>query len=141
MAAKTKRKPYVKSRSVTKDDVDIGVRIRLRRLELGISQSKLGKALGVTFQQIQKYEQGTSRISGARFSEICRVLQVDPNYLFGWQRQPFKSDEVQSSDSVNLRMAREISLLPPKIRVRVHALIRNLSELSPPALRWSRRNK
>ena len=85
MAAKPKRRPHRKQRSVTKDDVDIGMRIRLRRLELGISQQKLGKALGVTFQQIQKYEQGTSRISGGRLSELCRVLQVDPNYLFGWQ--------------------------------------------------------
>jgi transcriptional regulator with XRE-family HTH domain len=86
MAVKARRKRFVykDQRSVTKDDMEIGWRIRMRRVELKVSQRQLGKALGVTFQQVQKYETGMNRISGSRFVEICRLLQVDPNYLFGW---------------------------------------------------------
>ena len=46
-----------------------------------MSQEQLAKVLGVTFQQVQKYEKGMNRISGYRLSEICRFLKVDPNYL------------------------------------------------------------
>jgi transcriptional regulator with XRE-family HTH domain len=62
-------------------DVYVGARLRMRRVILGMSQSKLGEALGVTFQQIQKYENGSNRISVHRLRLTARVLEVSPSYF------------------------------------------------------------
>lgn len=129
--AKTARLVHQDKRTARKDDVDIGLRIRLRRLELNLSQQKLGEILDVSFQQIQKYERGVNRVSGARFGKICRALQVDPNYLFGWNGKSLKVDAAQTNDSTDLRMAQAINSLPSKVRSPVHHLIRKLGELSP----------
>ncbi|MGC2779686.1 MAG: helix-turn-helix transcriptional regulator, partial [Bradyrhizobium sp.] len=64
-----------KPRSTTETDVKIGRRIRMRRLELGMSQTDLANAVGVTFQQIQKYERGTNGIRGSRLAAIAAALQ------------------------------------------------------------------
>ena len=57
-------------------DIHVGSRVRLRRMMLGMSQEKLGEQLGITFQQIQKYEKGTNRIGASRLQHIARVLSV-----------------------------------------------------------------
>ncbi|KIQ05639.1 hypothetical protein RU07_01700 [Agrobacterium tumefaciens] len=64
-------------------DVEVGARIRSRRRIIGLSQEKLGKALGVTFQQIQKYEKGTNRVGASRLQVIASVLGVPIEYFFG----------------------------------------------------------
>ncbi len=56
-------------------DVALGCRIRLRRRELGLSQAHLARQLGITFQQVQKYERGTNRVSFSRFVEIAQALR------------------------------------------------------------------
>jgi transcriptional regulator with XRE-family HTH domain len=63
-------------------DVHVGSRVRVRRAELGLSQTQLGHALGVTFQQVQKYEKGTNRISASRLQQISDILKVPPSYFF-----------------------------------------------------------
>ena len=63
-------------------DVHVGSRVRTRRTLLGISQEKLGEALGLTFQQVQKYERGSNRISAGRLYEISRFLDVPLSYFF-----------------------------------------------------------
>lgn len=63
-------------------DVHIGMRLRLRRLMLGLSQEVLGDKLALTFQQVQKYEKGTNRISASRLYEIAEVLNVPLQYFF-----------------------------------------------------------
>jgi transcriptional regulator with XRE-family HTH domain len=63
-------------------DVYVGARLRMRRTMLGMSQSRLGELLGVTFQQIQKYEKGSNRISASRLQHTARVLEVSPGYFF-----------------------------------------------------------
>ena len=63
-------------------DIHVGARVRLRRNLLGISQTDLGKALGVTFQQVQKYEKGTNRISASRLFNLSRVLGEPISYFF-----------------------------------------------------------
>lgn len=70
----------VKSTSLI--DVHIGKRIRMRRLMIGMSQEKLGEKLGLTFQQVQKYEKGTNRVGSGRLHEIGRILNVPPSYFF-----------------------------------------------------------
>lgn len=63
-------------------DVHVGRRVRLRRTLQGISQEKLGERLGLTFQQIQKYERGANRIGASRLYEISRILEVPIGYFF-----------------------------------------------------------
>jgi len=63
-------------------DVHVGGRVRQRRTMLGMSQEKLGEALGLTFQQVQKYERGANRIGASRLHHISEVLDVPINYFF-----------------------------------------------------------
>jgi transcriptional regulator with XRE-family HTH domain len=63
-------------------DVHVGQRVRLRRMILGVGQEKLGDSLGVTFQQVQKYEKGTNRISASRLQQIANFLSVPVPYFF-----------------------------------------------------------
>ena len=63
-------------------DIHVGSRVRLRRMMLSMSQEKLGEQLGITFQQIQKYEKGTNRIGASRLQHIARVLTVPISFFF-----------------------------------------------------------
>ena len=63
-------------------DVRVGARLRLRRKMLGLSQEKLGEAIGLTFQQVQKYERGANRIGASRLHELSRVLDVPVSFFF-----------------------------------------------------------
>ena len=63
-------------------DVHVGGRVRLRRMLLGMSQEKLGESLGLTFQQVQKYEKGANRIGASRLFELARILGVNVQYFF-----------------------------------------------------------
>src|SRR3954468_13647460 len=63
-------------------DVRVGARLRLRRNRLGLSQEKLGEAIGLTFQQVQKYERGANRIGASRLHELSRVLDVPVSFFF-----------------------------------------------------------
>jgi transcriptional regulator with XRE-family HTH domain len=63
-------------------DRHVGSRVRMRRMLIGMSQEKLGAALGITFQQIQKYEKGTNRIGASRLHQIARVLGVPIEFLY-----------------------------------------------------------
>jgi transcriptional regulator with XRE-family HTH domain len=60
----------------------VGSRVRMRRIMLGMSQEKLGDALGLTFQQVQKYEKGTNRVGASRIQQISEILQVPVSSLF-----------------------------------------------------------
>jgi transcriptional regulator with XRE-family HTH domain len=64
-------------------DVEVGRRIRTRRLAKGISQTALGRPLGVTFQQIQKYEKGVNRVGAGRLQQIAELLDVPVSFFFG----------------------------------------------------------
>jgi transcriptional regulator with XRE-family HTH domain len=63
-------------------DIHVGSRIRLRRNMLGLSQEKLGEAIGLTFQQVQKYERGANRVGASRLHELSRVLDVPVSFFF-----------------------------------------------------------
>ena len=63
-------------------DVHVGRRLRLRRTLLGMSQEKLGEAIGLTFQQVQKYERGSNRIGASRLFDLSRVLDVPVGFFF-----------------------------------------------------------
>ena len=63
-------------------DKYVGSRVRMRRIMLGMSQEKLGEALGLTFQQVQKYEKGTNRVGASRIQQISEILQAPVSFLF-----------------------------------------------------------
>ncbi len=63
-------------------DKHVGSRVRMRRMMLSMSQEKLGDALGLTFQQVQKYEKGTNRIGASRLQQIAQILQVPVSFFF-----------------------------------------------------------
>lgn len=78
----TRPEPITNQRSANSVDSHVGSRVRLRRLELGLSQEKLAEQLGITFQQVQKYERGTNRIGASRLHQIALVLQTPITYFF-----------------------------------------------------------
>lgn len=86
MAAQTRktgtRKPRIKLDRPHPVDVHVGSRVRLRRTLLGMSQEKLGEAIGLTFQQVQKYERGANRIGSSRLYELSRILDVPVSFFF-----------------------------------------------------------
>jgi transcriptional regulator with XRE-family HTH domain len=76
-------------------DVHVGSRVRLRRTLLGLSQEKLGEAVGLTFQQIQKYERGANRIGASRLFEFSRILDVPVSFFFDDMSERIMSGDAQ----------------------------------------------
>ena len=76
-------------KSPNSTDKHVGSRVRMRRMMLDMSQTELGNDIGLTFQQVQKYEKGTNRIGAGRLHEISRILQVPISFFFeGSPREP-----------------------------------------------------
>lgn len=76
-------------------DIHVGSRVRLRRTLLGFSQGRLGEAVGLTFQQIQKYERGSNRIGASRLFELSRILDVPVSFFFDDMPDDIKTREGQ----------------------------------------------
>src|ERR1700726_3589188 len=72
----------MKQRSAGKPDIELGKRIRLRRVEQKVSQAELGDKLGVSFQQVQKYEKGVNRMGAARLQQVATALDVPVTFFF-----------------------------------------------------------
>jgi transcriptional regulator with XRE-family HTH domain len=121
-------------------DKYVGSKVRARRQTLGMSQRKLGDALGVTFQQIQRYENGTDRIGASRLHQLSQVLQAPPAFFF--QDAPNvsvgRSRESVARSSVHLMrflgtpdgiaLARAFTRLNVKLRWRIVNLVQALTE-------------
>jgi transcriptional regulator with XRE-family HTH domain len=75
---------YTKSRGPNTVDTEVGRRVRMLRIERGLSQDSMGEHIGVSFQQIQKYEKGTNRLSVGRLSAVAKLLKTTPHDLMGW---------------------------------------------------------
>src|ERR1700692_3691298 len=123
-------------------DVQVGSRVRLRRNMLGLSQEKLGTAIGLTFQQVQKYERGANRIGASRLHELSRVLDVPVSFFFddmdpvrapaipgGFAEPPaeaFDSDPLRRRETVELVDA-YYTIDDPAVRRRLFELARTLA--------------
>lgn len=94
-------------------DVHIGARIRLRRTMLGMSQEKLGEALGITFQQIQKYEKGKNRVGGSRMQAIAQCLGVPVAHFF--EDAPSETGSAPASSSAPT--VHELAAMPDMLRM------------------------
>src|ERR1700709_409484 len=85
-------------------DIHVGSRVRLRRTLLGMSQEKLGEAIGLTFQQVQKYERGANRIGASRLFDLSRVLDVPVSFFFDdMATERLNSDVEESSNATEAR--------------------------------------
>lgn len=114
-------------------DVHVGSRLRERRLMLGISQTSLGDSLGLTFQQIQKYERGANRVSASMLFRAAEALNVPVSYFFdGLDRNApsEESEDTRGSRSV-LVLTRAINKLDPVVRDRVANLVTALADTRP----------
>ena len=81
-------------------DVQVGNRVRIRRMLIGMSQEHLGGLLGLTFQQVQKYEKGINRIGAGRLYEVARILDVPVNFFYGDLATALPSDANETDVSV-----------------------------------------
>lgn len=124
-------------------DIHVGSRVRLRRMVIGMSQEKLGERMGLTFQQIQKYEKGTNRIGASRLFQLSQILDVPVQFFFedaqvamggrgasGFaesKTEAYLLDFLNSRDGLELNRA-FVKITDPKVRKRVVELVRALSE-------------
>lgn len=98
MAAGTKKPDCVSARSMSSRDHAVSLRVRTRRLECGLSQTELAQRIGVTFQMVQKYERGTSRIGSGRLQQIAEILDVPVSFFFGIGATPGAIKRVGDAD-------------------------------------------
>ena len=83
-------------------DVHVGARIRLRRKEMGISQTDLADVLGLTFQQVQKYERGSNRVSASKLYDITNKLETPIEYFFVGLKTPLSGDTEGDKELIEL---------------------------------------
>lgn len=107
-------------------DRHVGRRVCEKRISLGYNQSQLGKALGLTFQQIQKYEKGTNRISASKLWEISRFFKVDITYFFEGLADNVAGEGTTDPLPPATRQTVEISRLAPTLPARQQGLVLNL---------------
>jgi transcriptional regulator with XRE-family HTH domain len=122
-------------------DKHVGSRVRMRRMMLSMSQEKLGDALGLTFQQVQKYEKGTNRIGASRLQQISQILQVPVAFFFegvpilnpqpdGTEEAPsptYVSEFLATSDGLALTKA-FMRIKEPRLRRRIVDLVEEIAE-------------
>ncbi len=122
-------------------DAHVGGRIRLRRNVLGMSQEKLGESLGITFQQIQKYEKGTNRVGASRLQAISSILGVSVSFFFdeapgqgeeasGFaedSQSAYVSDFLNSAEGLQLNRA-FVKISDPRVRRRILDLVKALGD-------------
>lgn len=123
-------------------DKHVGSRVRMRRMMIGMSQERLGEALGLTFQQVQKYEKGTNRIGASRLHQIASILGVQVEFFYegapqlegasgdaGLAEPPtpaYVSDFLSTADGLHLMRA-FVRVRDPKVRKRIVELVESLA--------------
>jgi transcriptional regulator with XRE-family HTH domain len=116
-------------------DIHVGARLRMRRLMVGMSQEKLADALGITFQQIQKYEKGANRIGASRLQELARLLSVPPAFFFEDAPSGFAEpaaggyvvDFLSTSEGLQLNKAFAL-IRDPRVRRKILELVSSLAD-------------
>lgn len=111
-------------------DIHVGSRVRMRRTLLGMSQEKLSDALGLTFQQVQKYENGANRISSSRLFEISRVMDVEVSFFF--EEMPA---EVTAPDDENILIFPAEETKDPLMKRETLELVRAYYRITDPRVR------
>jgi transcriptional regulator with XRE-family HTH domain len=136
-------RPAASAKRPNPTDIYVGSRVRMRRKMLGMSQEKLGDKLGITFQQIQKYEKGTNRIGASRLQATADALEVPVSFFFpdrdakegsGLQEEgaAFVMEFMSTGEGLDLSRA-FTRIRNPKVRRKVLDLVRALADESGPA--------
>ena len=112
-------------------DVYVGTRLKIRRLELGLSQNKIGEMTGITFQQVQKYEKGSNRIGSSRLYEFAKILKVPVSYFFEQYELTFGDNGVLSDNRASFDDKDNVS------EKEILTLIKNFSAIKDPNVRKS----
>ena len=114
-------------------DVHVGARVRMHRTLLGMSQATLGEAIGLTFQQVQKYERGTNRVSSSRLFDLSRVLDVPVSSFF----EDTPAEVTASSPAQGRRKAKEPPSYErdPMAKRETLELVRTYYKISNPQVR------
>ena len=115
-------------------DVHVGSRVRLRRTFLGMSQEKLGNAIGLTFQQVQKYERGANRIGSSRLFDLSRALDVPVSFFFD-DMPPEISESTPRNDSELAEASTESYAADPLAKRETLELVRAYYQIDEPAVR------
>ncbi|WP_430473653.1 helix-turn-helix domain-containing protein [Thalassospira lucentensis] len=127
-------------------DIHVGARVRLRRTLLGLSQEKLGEAIGLTFQQVQKYERGANRVGASRLYDLSRVLEVPVSFFFDdmpdeissksvhERREMSESPDPFDNDPMNRRETLELvrayyRITDPNQRKKIFELVKSMGAL------------
>jgi transcriptional regulator with XRE-family HTH domain len=131
-------------------DIHVGTRVRLRRTLMGLSQEKLGEAIGLTFQQVQKYERGANRIGASRLFDLARVLDVPVSFFYDdmpetvrdnspvaiargghLAEEPLGFDNDPMTRRETLELVRAYySITDPQVRKRVYELAKTLGAIA-----------
>jgi len=110
-------------------DVHIGQQLRLRRKLLGMSQSDLAKRVGLTFQQIQKYERGSNCVSARRLYEFAAVLHISPMYFFDEYGQDTLQHRLADYSTQAIHLVQDFTTISsPKIRNSIASLVREVTK-------------
>lgn len=122
-------------------DSQVGNRVRLRRMLIGMSQEKLGELLGLTFQQVQKYEKGANRIGAGRLYQIAQILSVPIDYFYEGASDPLAGPPAKGTEVPSLPVAQFLSsaeglqlstafmrIKSPKLRRRLVELVRSMAD-------------
>ncbi len=112
-------------------DVYVGTRLKIRRLELGYSQNKIGEMTGITFQQVQKYEKGLNRIGSSRLYEFAKILKVPVSYFFEQYELTFGNNGVLADNKASFDDNKDIS------EKEILTLIKNFTAIKDPNVRKS----
>ena len=126
-------------------DTHVGSRVRLRRMLLGMSQERLGESMGLTFQQVQKYEKGVNRIGASRLYQFADILEVPVQFFFEDAPDADGSPSASFAESggtdfyydfLNSREGLELNrafmkIADPKVRRTIIDLVRSLSRIGP----------
>lgn len=112
--------------TINEIDVIAGDKLKKRRTMLGMSQADIAEAVGVTFQQIQKYEKGTNRISASRLYQFAKLLKVEPNYFF--DNVVIDNSEASMEELNLMRIYKNFSPERKKAFSKMMRLIRDLPE-------------
>jgi transcriptional regulator with XRE-family HTH domain len=115
-------------------DAEIGKRLRIARMTAGMSQTDLANAVGVTFQQIQKYEKGANRVAVSRLMQIAKALKCDPSDFMGTPGTKTQNAGSEILDQMiepgALRMVQAFNGMAPKVRNAITTLIIELARLT-----------
>ena len=116
-------------------DVHVGRRVRIRRVLSGMSQTALAEGLGLTFQQLQKYESGANRISASRLWQIGEILDVPIAWFFfglGDDQEDDPAEELRTKRDT-LELVRNIGRCPPNVQKQLRGLVKIVADNQPPA--------